>query len=79
MQIADFDGDMRKHVIGDGLYEPTSIAVYPSEGWLFWTDSGQDAKIERGGMDGKFREVSGFLYYNSYLTAFMWEFVGFIL
>lgn len=56
--MADFNGDMRKTLIKSVLEEPRAIAVYPSEGWMFWTDWGQQAKIERAGMDGKLREVS---------------------
>lgn len=56
--MSDFNGGMRKVLFQDALDEPRAIAVYPSEGWMFWTDWGQEAKIERAGMDGKFREVS---------------------
>lgn len=55
--MADFNGDMRKTLYQDHMEEPRAIAVYPSEGWMFWTDWGQNAMIERGGMDGRFREV----------------------
>ncbi|XP_068234569.1 very low-density lipoprotein receptor-like isoform X2 [Palaemon carinicauda] len=57
IEVADFNGDMRKTLIRDSLDEPRAIAVYPSEGWMFWTDWGQDAKIERGGMNGKARRA----------------------
>ena len=56
--MADFNGDMRKTLVKSDLEEPRAIAVYPSEGWMFWTDWGQRAKIERAGMDGNHREVS---------------------
>ncbi|KAG0726660.1 Very low-density lipoprotein receptor [Chionoecetes opilio] len=56
IEVADFNGDMRKKLIKGELEEPRAIAVYPSEGWMFWTDWGQQAKIERAGMDGKMRE-----------------------
>ncbi|XP_042882453.1 low-density lipoprotein receptor-like isoform X1 [Penaeus japonicus] len=56
IEVADFNGDMRKTLYQDRMEEPRAIAVYPSEGWMFWTDWGQDAMIERGGMDGRFRE-----------------------
>lgn len=55
--MADFNGDMRKTLIKTEMQEPRAIAVYPSEGWMFWTDWGQRAKIERAGMDGNLREV----------------------
>ncbi|XP_069976850.1 very low-density lipoprotein receptor isoform X18 [Penaeus vannamei] len=56
IEVADFNGDMRKTLYQDHMEEPRAIAVYPSEGWMFWTDWGQNAMIERGGMDGRFRE-----------------------
>lgn len=58
LQVADFNGDMRKTLFRAQLDEPRAIAVYPSEGWMFWTDWGQEAKIERAGMNGIGREVS---------------------
>lgn len=57
IEVADFNGDMRKTLFRAQLDEPRAIAVYPSEGWMFWTDWGQAAKIERAGMDGKARET----------------------
>ncbi|XP_071523336.1 low-density lipoprotein receptor-like isoform X1 [Panulirus ornatus] len=57
IEVSDFNGGMRKVLFQDSLDDPRAIAVYPSEGWMFWTDWGQEAKIERAGMDGKFREV----------------------
>ncbi|XP_069159627.1 very low-density lipoprotein receptor isoform X9 [Procambarus clarkii] len=57
IEVADFNGDMRKTLFQHHLDEPRAIAVYPSEGWMFWTDWGQQAKIESAGMDGKFRQV----------------------
>ncbi|XP_069957219.1 very low-density lipoprotein receptor isoform X2 [Cherax quadricarinatus] len=57
IEVADFNGDMRKTLFRHRLDEPRALAVYPSEGWMFWTDWGQQAKIERAGMDGKFRQA----------------------
>ncbi|KAK4316707.1 hypothetical protein Pmani_012155 [Petrolisthes manimaculis] len=57
IEVADFNGDMRKTLFRAQLDEPRAISVYPSEGWMFWTDWGQEAKIERAGMNGKAREV----------------------
>ena len=39
------------------LEEPRAIAVYPSKGWLFWSDWGERPRIERAGMDGSHRAV----------------------
>lgn len=57
IEVADFNGDLRRTLIQDHMDEPRAIAVYPSEGWMFWTDWGKQAKIERGGMDGSHREA----------------------
>jgi hypothetical protein len=40
------------------LDEPRAIAVDPSAGLIFWTDWGENARIERAGMDGKDRMVN---------------------
>ena len=39
------------------LEEPRAIAVYPEKGWLFWSDWGEQPRIERAGMDGSHRSV----------------------
>lgn len=49
---------MRKTLFHEKLGAPRSIAIYPIEGWMFWTDWGFNAKIERAGMDGTHREAS---------------------
>lgn len=43
--------------------EPRAIAVDPTAGLIFWTDWGENARIERAGMDGKNRRV--FFQFNS--------------
>ncbi|KAK8720648.1 hypothetical protein OTU49_013179, partial [Cherax quadricarinatus] len=39
------------------LLEPRAIAVFPSDGLLFWTDWGNMSKIERSYLDGSERTV----------------------
>ena len=39
------------------LQEPRAIAVYPEKGWLFWSDWGENPRIERAGMDVSHRSV----------------------
>ncbi|KAK3912221.1 Very low-density lipoprotein receptor [Frankliniella fusca] len=56
IQLANFEGNMRKTVIQGKMEEPRSIAVNPLDGWLYWTDWGSVPKIERAGMDGSHRE-----------------------
>ncbi|XP_072401756.1 very low-density lipoprotein receptor-like isoform X2 [Diabrotica undecimpunctata] len=57
IELANFDGKMRKTLIKDGLEEPRAIALNPMEGWIFWTDWGSIPKIERAGMDGSHRQT----------------------
>ncbi|CAG9855512.1 unnamed protein product [Phyllotreta striolata] len=56
IELANFDGKMKKVLVRDGLEEPRAIALNPMEGWLFWTDWGKEPKIERAGMDGSHRQ-----------------------
>ncbi|XP_046473466.1 very low-density lipoprotein receptor isoform X2 [Neodiprion pinetum] len=57
IELANFEGNMRKTLIKDRVQEPRAIAVNPLEGWMFWTDWGDDARIERAGMDGSHRSI----------------------
>lgn len=57
IELANFEGNMRKTLIKDHVQEPRAIAVNPLEGWMYWTDWGDDARIERAGMDGSHRSV----------------------
>ncbi|XP_008555784.1 very low-density lipoprotein receptor isoform X1 [Microplitis demolitor] len=57
IELANFEGNMRKTLIKDQIQEPRAIALNPLEGWMFWTDWGDEARIERAGMDGSHRSV----------------------
>ncbi|XP_051158653.1 low-density lipoprotein receptor-like isoform X4 [Leptopilina boulardi] len=57
IELANFEGNMRKTLITDQVQEPRAIALNPIEGWMFWTDWGIEARIERAGMDGSHRSV----------------------
>ncbi|XP_011150438.1 very low-density lipoprotein receptor isoform X6 [Harpegnathos saltator] len=57
IQLANFEGNMRKTLIQDRIQEPRAIALNPLEGWMFWTDWSDEARIERAGMDGSHRSV----------------------
>ncbi|XP_059478315.1 low-density lipoprotein receptor-like isoform X3 [Neocloeon triangulifer] len=57
IELANFDGSMRKTLIKDDLEEPRAIALNPVEGWMYWTDWGTEPKIERAGMDGSHRQT----------------------
>jgi len=57
IELANFEGNMRKTLIRDRIQEPRAIALNPLEGWMFWTDWSDEARIERAGMDGSHRSV----------------------
>lgn len=66
IELANFEGNMRKTLIKDRVQEPRAIALNPLEGWMFFTDWGQEPRIERAGMDGTHRSVHfAFFKYNS--------------
>lgn len=53
--MSDFDGKMISTVVKTELEEPRAIAIHPEQGWIFWSDWGQEPKIEKAGMDGSHR------------------------
>ncbi|KAK9298029.1 hypothetical protein QLX08_008537 [Tetragonisca angustula] len=57
IELANFEGNMRKTLIRDRVQEPRAIALNPLEGWMFWTDWSDEARIEKAGMDGSHRTV----------------------
>ncbi|XP_047349619.1 very low-density lipoprotein receptor-like isoform X1 [Vespa velutina] len=57
IELANFEGNMRKTLIKDHIQEPRAIALNPLDGWMFWTDWSDEARIERAGMDGSHRSV----------------------
>lgn len=68
---------MRKTLIKDRVQEPRAIALNPLDGWMFWTDWGDEARIERAGMDGSHRSVIHIFLltwvpnqYNEYIEVF---------
>ncbi|XP_032221271.1 low-density lipoprotein receptor-related protein 8 isoform X1 [Nematostella vectensis] len=52
IEVANLDGRERMRLITTGLQEPRAIVVYPAIGYMFWTDWGEEPKIERCGMNG---------------------------
>ncbi|XP_059404756.1 low-density lipoprotein receptor-related protein 2-like isoform X1 [Carassius carassius] len=44
-------------ILGEDLGQLRSIALLPQKGILFWSETGDDAQIERAGMDGSDRRV----------------------
>lgn len=57
IEVSDFGGNMEKTLIKVGLDEPRAIAVNPQEGWMYWSDWGNEGRIERAGMDGSQRKT----------------------
>uniref|UniRef100_S4RRP8 LDL receptor related protein 8 n=1 Tax=Petromyzon marinus TaxID=7757 RepID=S4RRP8_PETMA len=55
--VAKPDGSRRRTLFGQGLSEPRAIAVDPLSGFVYWSDWGQPAKIEKAGMNGVSRQV----------------------
>ena len=57
ISVTNLEGDFIIDVVDDDLQNPQSIAVHPKKGWMFWSDAGNDSKIEKCGMGGSSRAV----------------------
>ncbi|XP_069795786.1 very low-density lipoprotein receptor-like [Narcine bancroftii] len=57
LSVANFDGTKRKILFQTNLKEPASIVVDPLTGFVFWSDWGEPAKIEKAGMNGVVRQL----------------------
>ncbi|KAL3854471.1 hypothetical protein ACJMK2_013739, partial [Sinanodonta woodiana] len=59
IEVARLDGSNRMILISENVSNPRGIELDPREGarLIFWTDWGQNPKIERAGMDGSDRTV----------------------
>ncbi|XP_066906450.1 very low-density lipoprotein receptor isoform X2 [Halyomorpha halys] len=57
IEVATFDGIIRKTLISHELDEPRALALDPFEGWMYWSDWGEEGRIERAGLDGTHREI----------------------
>uniref|UniRef100_A0A665U8J6 Low density lipoprotein receptor-related protein 8, apolipoprotein e receptor n=1 Tax=Echeneis naucrates TaxID=173247 RepID=A0A665U8J6_ECHNA len=57
ISVATGDGRKRKVLIATELSEPRAIAVDPHQGFMYWSDWGVQAKIEKAGMNGVDRQV----------------------
>jgi low density lipoprotein receptor-related protein 5/6 len=55
--VSRLDGSSRKILISRDLDEPRDIALDPVHGWMYWSDWGESARIERAWMDGSHRSV----------------------
>ncbi|XP_051771492.1 low-density lipoprotein receptor-related protein 2 [Ctenopharyngodon idella] len=57
LEVAMLDGRYRKHLIKNDLEQPTSVAVNPRLGMLYWIDNGNTARIEGSWLDGQERRI----------------------
>ncbi|XP_045159844.2 very low-density lipoprotein receptor-like isoform X2 [Mercenaria mercenaria] len=57
IRVANYAGDKSKTLVSTGLDDPRAICVDPENGYMYWTDWGQNPKIERCGMNGENRET----------------------
>ncbi|ESO82185.1 hypothetical protein LOTGIDRAFT_170222, partial [Lottia gigantea] len=72
VEVADIDGNERVVLISTNITNPRGIEVDPRDGlrYLFWSDWGQNPKIERVGLDGSSRVaiVTDKIYWPNALT-----------
>ncbi|XP_053382468.1 low-density lipoprotein receptor 2-like isoform X2 [Mercenaria mercenaria] len=57
IRVANYVGNKSKTLVSTGLDDPRAICVDPENGYMYWTDWGQNPKIERCGMNGENRET----------------------
>ena len=59
IEVAKANGTHRMILVNQNISQPRGLTLDPSEGarWLFWTDWGENPRIERVGMDGSNRQV----------------------
>ncbi|XP_013409296.1 low-density lipoprotein receptor-related protein 4 isoform X2 [Lingula anatina] len=55
--VMRLDGSHHKILFRTGLDRPRALALDPINGWMYWTDWGTEAKIERAHMDGENRQT----------------------
>ena len=55
--VAKNDGRYAKNLVDTRLENPTSIAVDPERGMMFWTEAGNNPRIEQAWMDGSKRRT----------------------
>jgi len=55
IKLTDYKGTQVMTLIDSGLDDPRAICLDPENGYMYWSDWGQEPKIERSGMDGSDR------------------------
>ncbi|XP_043483348.1 low-density lipoprotein receptor-related protein 4 isoform X2 [Leptopilina heterotoma] len=56
IEVSKLDGSRRKKLL-DNLKDPRSIALFPKEGYIFWTEWGDHPKIVRALLDGSMKKT----------------------
>ncbi len=59
IEVMSLHTNHRRTLIQEKLDEPRAIVVDPREGqgWMYWSDWGENARIERAGLDGSNRQA----------------------
>uniref|UniRef100_A0A3Q2XRQ0 Low density lipoprotein receptor a n=1 Tax=Hippocampus comes TaxID=109280 RepID=A0A3Q2XRQ0_HIPCM len=52
VSVVTAEGERRKTLFSQGLSKPRAIVVDPYSNFVYWTDWGNPAKIEKGGLNG---------------------------
>lgn len=52
ISVATTDGSKRKTLISEGLGKPRAITIDPVNNFMYWTDWGEEPKIEKSGLNG---------------------------
>lgn len=72
LEVASEDGAARTTLLGGNITQPRGLCLDPAVGarWLFWTDWGENPRIERAGMDGSQRTaiITSKIYWPNGLT-----------
>ena len=55
ISVTDYNGEWKADVVTENIQQPRSVEVHPKKGWMFWSDSGSNPRIEKAGMDGTSR------------------------
>ena len=72
IEVSNESGSNRLVLVRENITQPRGMCLDPSPGtrWLFWTDWGENPRIERVGMDGTLREtiINNKIYWPNGLT-----------
>uniref|UniRef100_A0A665WA41 EGF-like domain-containing protein n=1 Tax=Echeneis naucrates TaxID=173247 RepID=A0A665WA41_ECHNA len=71
IEVANLDGTSRKVLFWMDLDQPRAVALNPAQRYMYWTDWGEEPRIERAGMDGSnryFVNVNADIYWPNGLT-----------